>query len=548
LSALGLGSGCKTIFETCQSVEYGGVLFLLPFLIVNGLMSFKQFFTDRNKGYYTFRQLILSYAFMLLCRIKTVEQSKHLSPGEFGKLLGIDRLPESKRLRLIFKELVIQKRATDWGMYLSEEWIKEDNCTIFYVDGHVQVYHGYLGNLGKKHVSRQKLCLPGMMEFWVNDCDGKPFFFVTGQVNEKLQQALEREIIPELLRMKNITISEIDKNSIEPIFTIVFDREAYSLDFFARLWKEYHIAVITYNKNVKDLWDENEFTKYTIDTEYDSTQMNLSERQFEVHGVKMREIRKQNTSSHQTSIISTNQILTINILAKYMFARWCQENFFRYMRQEYAIDKIIEYGVDNIDKDIIVVNREYSNLTYELKKTREKISRRKAILYVEMEKNNKDTLESTGKYLKKELEIREELEVLEKHEEELVAQRKQIPYHIKIGQMSEDTRYNKLKAESKHLLNIIKIICYRADIAFANMLAPYYKKSSEERMALVKSIIFSKADIEPDYVNNQLIVTLYSLATPRDNAAVKSICNYLNDTETKFPGTELNLIYKTATI
>ena len=516
-------------------------------MLVNGLMSFKDFFTDRNKGYYTFVQIILSYAFMFLCRIKTVEQSKHISPGEFGKLLGIDRLAESKRLRLILKELVVQNKASDWGMYLSEEWINATQCSIFYVDGHVQVYHGYLGNLGKKHVSRQKLCLPGMMDFWVNDCDGNPFFFVTGEVNEKLQQALEREIIPELLKIKNITISEIDKNSKEPVFTIVFDREAYSLDFFARLWNEYHIAVITYNKNVKDQWDESEFKKYTVETEYDFTEMRLSERQFEVNDVKMREVRKLNTSSHQTSIISTNQILAINILAKYMFARWCQENFFKYMRQEYAIDKIIEYGVDDIDKDIKVVNREYSNLTYKIKKIREKISRRKAILYVEMEKNNKDTLESTGKYLKKELEIREELKKLEKDEKELVAKRKQVPYYIKIGEMSEDTRYNKLKAESKHLINIIKIICYRADVAFANMLAPNYKKSSEERMALVKSIIYTKADIEPDYVNNQLTVSLYSLATPRDNKAVESIFNYLNETETIFPGTELKLIYKSAT-
>jgi len=77
--------------------------------------------------------------------------------------------------------------------------------------------------------------------------------------------------------------------------------------------------------------------------------------------------------------------------------------FFKYMRQEYAIDKIIEYGVDEIDKDIKVVNREYSNLTHKIKKIREKISRRKAILFVEMGKNNKDTLESTGKYLKRNL-------------------------------------------------------------------------------------------------------------------------------------------------
>ncbi len=56
------------------------------------------------------------------------------------------------------------------------------------------------------------------------------------------------------------------------------------------------------------------------------------------------------------------------------------------MRQEYAIDKIIKYGIDAIDKDIKVVNRERSNLTYKIKQIRENISKRKAILYVEIEK------------------------------------------------------------------------------------------------------------------------------------------------------------------
>jgi len=43
---------------------------------------------------------------------------------------------------------------------------------LYYIDGHVRVYHGYPANLGKKHVSRQRLCLPGVMEFWVNALGG----------------------------------------------------------------------------------------------------------------------------------------------------------------------------------------------------------------------------------------------------------------------------------------------------------------------------------------------------------------------------------------
>ena len=51
------------------------------------------------------------------------------------------------------------------------------------------------------------------------------------------------------------------------------------------------------------------------------------------------------------------------------------------MRQEYSLDKIIQYGIEQIDDDFKVVNREYSNITYRIKKEREKLRRRKAQLY-----------------------------------------------------------------------------------------------------------------------------------------------------------------------
>ena len=157
-------------------------------------------------------------------------------------------------------------------------------------------------------------------------------------------------------------------------------------------------------------------------------------------------------------------------------------------------------------------------------------------------------MEQTGKNIEKQLLLRKEIELLEEEEQETPAQRAQHPYKISIKEMPEHTRYNKLKTESKHLQNIIKIICYRAETAIANLLASYYRKNSNEIRALVKSIIFAKADLYPDYQTNTHTVRLNSLATPRDNLAVREICQMLNDYEAVFPGTKLKLVYKTATL
>ncbi len=547
-AALGL-QNAKISFESCESVEYGGVLLLFPFLMANGLLSYKNYYSERLSGYYNFDSVILTLAMMYLCRIKSIEQLKHFSPGEMGRLLGLDRIPEARCLRGIINELTVQERASEWNAYLSEEWINQEDTSIYYIDGHVQVYHGHLANLGKKHISRQKLCLPGMVDFWVNNADGLPYFYVTGQVNEKLQEMITTQLVPRLLELTDgkVKQEDLDADQRLPRFTLVFDREAYSPAFFKHLWENFRIAVITYKKNVTDQWDEEDFTVYDIDTDLETT-MELCEKQVELNGVALREVRRLTDTGHQTSVITTNYKMSTALIALYMFSRWSQENFFRYMRQEYDIDRIIQYGIDELDNNIMVVNREYSNITYRLKKLRERIARRQAKLYALVEQNIAGEMEQTGKNFEKQLFFKKEIESLETEKQELLAERAQHPYKISIGDMPEHTRYNKLKTESKHLQNIIKIICYRAETTIANLLAANYRKSSNEIRALVKSIIFAKADLYPNYQTNTLTVRLNSLATRRDNLAVRKICQTINDYEAIFPGTNLKLVYKTETL
>jgi len=152
-------------FEACQSVQGAGVLFLLPFLEQAGLFSFRDHYDELSDGYYYIDCIILFLAFMYLRRIKNPEQLKYYSPGEFGKIMGLDRVPEAKCLRKKLKEICAQKRSHKWNMTLANQWSAKEDNEFYYIDGHVQVCTGYKANPGKKHVSRQKLCLPGMQEF-----------------------------------------------------------------------------------------------------------------------------------------------------------------------------------------------------------------------------------------------------------------------------------------------------------------------------------------------------------------------------------------------
>ena len=231
-----------------------------------------------------------------------------------------------------------------------------------------------------------------------------------------------------------------------------------------------------------------------------------------------------------------------------MFARWTQENFFKYLMQDYDLDRIAQYTTNKIDDDFKVVNPIYSKLTNKLKKIRAKIARRKVQLYDLIHKNIKDDADKTEKNMKAQIKVKGEMEGFKKQEKESLDKRKEQTYKITIKEMEEKARYNKLDFESKLFQNIIKMICYRAETSFSILLASNYKKKINEFRTLAKNLIKTKANIIPDYQKNTLTVELYSLSNPRDNKAAMEICENLNDTKTKFPGTELEIIYKFATV
>jgi hypothetical protein len=60
----------------------------------------------------------------------------------------------------------------------------------------------------------------------------------------------------------------------------------------------------------------------------------------------------------------------------------------------------------------------------------------------------------------------------------------------------------------------------------------------------IKNIITTPADLIPDLKNNTLTIKLHSLNTPKANELVSQICETLNEAETKYPSTNLTMIYK----
>ena len=144
------------------------------------------------------------------------------------------------------------------------------------------------------------------------------------------------------------------------------------------------------------------------------------------------------------------------------------------------------------------------------------------------------------------MEYKTTIEDYEKQEELLLSKQKEIPPKIKLAQMPDQERYNKLKTESKLLMNVIKMICYRAESTIASWISPYLGKADDEKRMVVKQIIAANADLIPDYEHKTLTVVLHSLSANRFNHAAAELAKILTETEMIFPGTELTRIFKTS--
>ena len=160
-----------------------------------------------------------------------------------------------------------------------------------------------------------------------------------------------------------------------------------------------------------------------------------------------------------------------------------------------------------------------------------------------IENNINQSVNESKKWLQKQASLKEKIEELQVQIKQKTEDLGKTQAKIKLADMPEQIRYNQLKKESKMFMNIIKMIAYRAETALFNLIAPFYNNNEKDGRQIIQTILSSSANMQPDYQNNTLNVTIHSQATPRANKALKHLCEQLNDTETIYPLTNLKLVF-----
>jgi len=531
------------------------VLLALPALLAVGLLRHSAELYALPKGFYGLSSVLVLLALMALARIDSLEQLRYAAAGEWGNLLGLDRVPEVRTLREKVKLLCgEQGRAARWNAVLAQEWIgqhaiEQSSGLAFYIDGHVRVYHGDLTKLPRHYVPRERFYLRATVDYWVNALDGQPFCYFNQAVDHGLVQAMRGDVLPWLAAHVSVSAEHAARMAADPRvprFTVIFDREGYSPELFVDLQKE-RIAALTYHRYPEEAdWRAEEFQEQAVKlVSGETVRMQLAERGTHVGsrpGLWVREVRKLGADGHQVSIVSTNFSGEAAPLAAALLARWSQENFFKYMREHFGLDALVQYGTEEIPAAVTVLNPAWRDLN---RQVRQKQAECKSLQKLQQNVGLTQPLSeaAVAHYQQHQGQLQARIEQLQPVLEQLKQQRKETLRQIPVKDLPEPDRFTQLRTERKYFLDTIKMIAYRGETSMAATLREELTRSDDAR-ALLRQIYRTEVDLVPDLEAKTLTVRLHHLTQAAHDTAVRYLCEELTATETIFPGTDLRLVYK----
>jgi transposase len=531
MAYLGLLDDAAPLFGSRTGVARAGVLLALPPLIHSGVFACAQtIYGSLGPAFYGLRTSLLTLLLMALWRIKRPEGLKEHCPQALGRVLGLDRAPEVKTLRRKLARLAAAGRAAQFGRALAQQRVALRGATLgfLYVDGHVRVYHGQ-HRLPKAHVAQMRLSMPATSDYWVNDPAGDPLFVVTAEANAGMVKML-----PGILEQVRALIGQRR-------LTVAFDRGGFSPKLFQQIINS-GFDFLTYRKGRFPRIPRKRFHPCWTRLEGRTTTYLLADQEVRLlkGKLRLRQVTRLAEDGHQTPILTNRRDLPPAQVAYRMFARWRQENFFKYLCEEYALDALAEHAVVPDDPTREVPNPAWAKVDTQLRQAYAHLDRLEAEYGLEALTNPELQRRTMRGFKIAQGKLGQQICQAMQRVQQLEAQRAAVPRRVAVQAVSEEPVV-KLAPERKHLTNLIKMVAYQAESDLLRAVAPHYRRVEEEGRTLIQSALAGAADLE--VTATELRVTLAPLSSAHRTRAIAALCEELNRTETVFPGSRLRLRY-----
>jgi transposase len=530
---LGLLQDAAPLFRNGESIPGAGVLVAIPAIVESGILdTARKVYGSLGASFYGLRTILLTFVLMALLRIKGPEGLKEHSPVDLGRLLGLDRACEVKTLRRKLDSLAARNKAEIFGQELAKSRVQKRQSALgfLYVDGHVRVYNGKR-KVSKGYVTKRRLAMPATTDYWINDQEGDPIFVITAPANEGLVKMLW----PIVEEIKGL----IGKDRR---VTIVFDRGGWSPNLFLRLLKE-GFDIVTYRKGKVEPIAQEQFSLMGEEVEGKRVEYWLHDQGvgFLKGALRLRQITRLNPTGHQTHIVTSRQDLSAVTIAYRMFERWRQENFFKYMSAEYALDALVDYGVEEDDLQRLVPNPKRKEMMKERKKLQAQIQELVQEYGLEALVNEESQRPTMRGFKIAHSAVSRKIEGLQMQQIDLKALYEKTPQKVPLKNTLRNQVVYRLKREKKHLTDLLKMVAYQAETDLLGLIRADYARADDEGRTLIQCALKRTGDLQ--VTEKELRVTLHPLSSPHRSKVIRTLCEKLNATHTMFPGSRLHLVY-----
>ena len=369
--------------------------------------------------------------------------------------------------------------------------------------------------------------MPATTDYWVNDCAGDPLLVITGEVNAALTRAF-----PRVLREVRGVVGERR-------VTIVFDRGGWSPKLFHRMIKD-GFDILTYRKGKGRRIHERRFVRRRakLDGRWVSYDLHEQPVRFLKGKLRLRQITRLCDNGHQTQIITNRSDLSDIEIAWRMFERWRQENFFKYMREEFLLDALVDYRIEPEDPTRTIPNPERRALEKQIRSARTELAAVEREYGAAVADNTEQQRRTMRGFKIAHGRLGKKLRAARARLSKLIEQRRAVPQRVEIRDLSEGAVV-KLATERKHLTDIIKMVAYQAKSDLLALLRPHYARAEQEGRTLLHEIFAAAGDIRVS--DTELHITLAPLSSPHRTHAAQALCDVLDQTATLFPGSRLRI-------
>lgn len=532
-ATMGLLTDAAPLFASKTEIPRLGVLLAIPALTQNGVLAAAEAtYGCLGAAFYGLRTMVVVFILMALLRIKHPEGLKETLPQDWGPILGLDRAPETKTIRRKLMEFIKRGQAKAFGRALAEQRAKYrgEALGFLYVDGHVRVYHGQK-TLPKTHIARLKTARPATSDYWVNDADGEPLFVVPTEANTHMVQ-----ILPDILKETRSLIGERRA-------TVIFDRGGWSPSLFKAMIQD-GFDLMTYRKGRWRPVGKKHFRQQEATINDQNVHFTLADTGVRLlrGRLRLRQVSILNEDGSQTAILTSRRDLSAIEVAYRMTHRWIQENFFKYMREEFALDALVDYEAEPADPERTVPNPQRRQLNDQIRAAKEK-------LCAFLGEHGQEALQNHGKIhtlkgfkianAKTRKKIKVQLQCIAK----LEIRRAKIPSRVAVKEVVKGDRAIKLSVERKHLTDLFKMVAYQIESDLVQHLTGHYARCEDEGRTLIQNALFSSGDLEVHDHDHELHVKLAPQSSPHRTKAIAALCETLNNGAYCFPGTNMRLRY-----